>query len=362
VFGQTVAVTASVTAQSGMAAPNGSVTINAGGSSCVGTLQTPAMVTSNATCNIAPPLLPSGSAYAVTASYAGTATFAASSSSGGGNGSLDVAPASTMTTISAHTPNPSFVLAPIAVTATVAATAPGAGTPTGSITVSDGTDSCVITLPATSCNLTPTTDGAKTLVATYSGEARFLGSASAGTAHDVLLLTTFSGPTSAPGVTGTVTLTGGLPGCTMVNPAFIPVAPLVPPPGVQFPFGLFEFTTAGCGAGETISIEIVYSQDLPPDSEYWKFGPTPGGGDNSIPHWYLLPGATVAGAVVSFDVTDGLIGDDDLLANGVIVDQGGPGGSQVTDIPTASGWALGLMALVLLGIGWRASRGLGVRG
>ncbi len=74
---------------------------------------------------------------------------------------------------------------PYSVSASVTVTAPGAGTPGGSITVSDGTDNCVITLPAPSCNLTSTTTGAKTLTATYDGDASFNGSVSAGVPHAV---------------------------------------------------------------------------------------------------------------------------------------------------------------------------------
>ena len=53
----------------------------------------------------------------------------------------------------------------------------------------------------------------------------------------------------------------------------------------------------------------------------------------------------------------GGLGDDDLAANGVIVDQGGPGVPQATDIPTLSAWGL-LLLSVLLGLlgGRRRSR------
>ena len=80
--------------------------------------------------------------------------------------------------ISAHTPDPSTVNSPIMVSASVAVIAPGAGTPTGTITITDGTVNCVLTLPAASCNLTPTTTGAKMLTATYSGDSNFGGSVS----------------------------------------------------------------------------------------------------------------------------------------------------------------------------------------
>src|SRR5581483_11743068 len=126
----------------------------------------------------------SGSAYTVSAGYAGSATFAASSSSG--NPSVTVNKASTTTAITGHTPNPSNVNAPILVTATVTPTAPGAGMPTGTIAITDGTVSCQITLPGTTCNLTPTTAGSKQIVATYGGDASFLGSSDApGVSHTV---------------------------------------------------------------------------------------------------------------------------------------------------------------------------------
>ena len=92
----------------------------------------------------------------------------------------------TTTTITADTPDPSVTGQAYTVTANVVPIPPGMGTPTGTITVSDGTGgTCVITLPAASCVLTSTTAGAKTLTATYSGDANFNGSTSAGVPHTV---------------------------------------------------------------------------------------------------------------------------------------------------------------------------------
>jgi len=54
---------------------------------------------------------------------------------------------------------------------TVNATVSFGTSPTGTITVSDGAASCTITLPATSCNLTSTTTGTKTITATYNGDS-----------------------------------------------------------------------------------------------------------------------------------------------------------------------------------------------
>jgi hypothetical protein len=67
--------------------------------------------------------------------------------------------------------------------ATVSVTVAGnSGTPTGSVTVSDGTGAtCPITLAGGngSCDLTPTSAGTKSVTAQYAGDANFMGSTSA---------------------------------------------------------------------------------------------------------------------------------------------------------------------------------------
>lgn len=160
----------------------------------------------------------------------------------------------------------------------------------------------------------------------------------------------------SPTGTGSITasFTGGGAGCTFVVSQFIPLtghaaSPPVgsAPAGVSFPQGLFDFTTGGCTAASTITITITYPQTLPAGTVYWKYGPT--STDPSY-HWYQIP-ATIAGNIVTFSITDGGLGDDDLAANGTIVDQGGPGsGVAAAGIPTLSEWALlmltGLMAFL----------------
>jgi hypothetical protein len=353
VFGQPYSVTASVTAASGATAPNGNVTIMAGASSCTVPLGSPNGLTSTGTCQPLPALSPAGGAYVVSATYAGTPTFAPSASSGGSNGNLTVAKAAT-TVMIAPSPSPSFVLAPVQVTATLLPVAPGAGTPTGTILVSDGSISCTITLPATSCTLTFPSSGARTLTATYSGDVNFNGTA-ASVGHTVNALTTLVNvPTAVNGVTASVTLSGAA-GCSFVNPAFVP-EPVSPPPNIVLPFGMFQFETTGCGTGGTITVQIVYSQPIPGGSQYWKYGPTPG---DASQHWYVLPTASFNGNTVTFTITDGQIGDDDLSANGTIVDQGGPGFRINTVIPTLSGSmriVLGLLLAVLAGLMLRRRR------
>jgi len=58
-------------------------------------------------------------------------------------------------------------------------------------------------------------------------------------------------------------------------------------------------------------------------TQYWKYGPTLA---NTATHWYpILMGDNDGDNVITITLVDGGLGDDDLVANGVIVDQGGPG-------------------------------------
>jgi uncharacterized repeat protein (TIGR01451 family) len=59
------------------------------------------------------------------------------------------------------------------------------GVPTGSVTVSDGTDTCVGTVASGMCNLISTTAGTKSLTATFTGNGNFGGSVSITVLHTV---------------------------------------------------------------------------------------------------------------------------------------------------------------------------------
>lgn len=93
------------------------------------------------------------------------------------NLALTVGQAATTTAITSDTPDPSFAGQSVTVSYTVTANAPGAGTPAGSVTVGDGVDSCTATVAAGQCSLALSTPGARTLTATYAGNASFAGSA-----------------------------------------------------------------------------------------------------------------------------------------------------------------------------------------
>ncbi len=165
----------------------------------------------------------------------------------------------------------------------------------------------------------------------------------------------FSGASATGSGTITATFTGGGATCAFSNPQFIPVtghAASPPagtaPAGVAFPHGLFDFSLVGCTPGSTVNFLITYPAPTA-GLVYYKYGPEPG---NATPHWYVLP-STAAGNTISFSITDGGQGDDDLAANGTIVDQGGPGtpgSAGTTAIPTMSEWAMILMSLLLFGM------------
>ncbi|MEZ5466525.1 MAG: Ig-like domain-containing protein [Lysobacterales bacterium] len=74
----------------------------------------------------------------------------------------------------AITPSTPTVGTPTTVNVTVSVQAPGSGTPTGTVQISASpTESCTITLPASSCALSFTSAGVRTLTASYSGSADF---------------------------------------------------------------------------------------------------------------------------------------------------------------------------------------------
>ena len=94
--------------------------------------------------------------------------------------------ANTTTTITAESADPTAQGEVFTVFYSVAVTAPGAGTPSGTVTVTDGVNSCMGTVAAGQCSLFLNTNGVRTLTATYAGNANFNGSVSPGEPHTVL--------------------------------------------------------------------------------------------------------------------------------------------------------------------------------
>jgi parallel beta-helix repeat protein len=96
-------------------------------------------------------------------------------------------------------------------------------------------------------------------------------------------------------------------------------------PDLGFTNGLFSFNITGLTSGATVTVTLEFPIAVPVGVQYWKYGPTP---DNPTGHWYQLPmGDDDGDNVITITLVDGGLGDDDLTANGVIVDPGGPGNS-----------------------------------
>jgi trimeric autotransporter adhesin len=124
-----------------------------------------------------------------------------------------------------------------------------------------------------------------------------------------------------------------------------PKSPPNSPPGYTFPFGLFDFVLLNGANGSTATISVTYPSALPASAVYWKYGPTPS--DHSY-HWYILPVVFSPDRMTAtLSITDGGLGDDDLLANGTIVDQGGPG-IPAAAIPGLSIWGVIMLSILLI--------------
>lgn len=87
------------------------------------------------------------------------------------------------------------------------------------------------------------------------------------------------------------------------------------PSGYTDTYGKVAFTLSGLGTGETVRVNIVYPNEIPSGSKYFKY-------NSSSNQWAEYTNTLIAGRVVTLTLTDGGVGDADGAANGVIVDPG----------------------------------------
>ena len=208
--GQAVAV--SVTVSGAGATPTGTVAITGADTNCSLTLSG-----GSGSCNV---VFNTTGAKTLSGSYSGDGTYAGSSDTESHTVSSGLA-AST-TTINGDVPDSSTPAQTVAVSVTVS----GAGvTPTGTVAITGANTNCTITLSSGSgsCNVVFSTTGAKTLTATYSGDAVYTGSLDT-ESHTVATATSASATTitshipdpSTPGSPVVVSVT--------VNGAGVPIA------------------------------------------------------------------------------------------------------------------------------------------
>ena len=163
VTGQNVGVNVTVSS-AGASVPTGSVNITGANSNCSITL-----AAGTGSCNVK---FTSTGAKTLTATYTGDATHQGSSTTTGHT----VNKANTTTTITSDNPDPSNTGQNVTVNFTVTVNSPGSGTPTGNVTVSDGSASCTASVATGSCIIKMKITGNRTLTATYAGSSKFNGS------------------------------------------------------------------------------------------------------------------------------------------------------------------------------------------
>ncbi|HVN83643.1 MAG TPA: FG-GAP-like repeat-containing protein [Candidatus Binatia bacterium] len=137
-------------------------------------------------------------------------------------------------------------------------------------------------------------------------------------------------PSSSPGASYLTVVTD--PSCPLENVVAMPMAPA----GLALPFGGLGFRLPGCSSSRiTIYYHGSDGFSFPP-YRYFKEGANPPGAGNDViyplsfgaPHFAVLGTASLpfdpAVGVASFTLTDGVVGDS-TIADGTIVDPGGPG-------------------------------------
>ena len=97
---------------------------------------------------------------------------------------------------------------------------------------------------------------------------------------------------------------------------------------VTLPYDFFNFTINGVGPGGAATLTLYLPVGTDPTT-YWKYGATPA---DANPYWYEFmyetateTGAEIDGNIITLHFIDGNRGDDILLQDGRIIDQGGPG-------------------------------------
>ena len=155
--------------------------------------------------------------------------------------------------------------------------------------------------------------------------------------------TTTTGSTTGGQVTAGIT-GGSCAGYQSGSTSFS--APVNPPAGQVFPYGVFAFTAVSCGTGGTVTITLTYPNNLPSGTKYWKSI------SGSWVDW--TSHVTISGKTVVLTLTDGAYGDTNPNP-GEISDPAGPAYDPIAmsaGIPTLSEWGLIILAglMVLFGM------------
>jgi len=140
-------------------------------------------------------------------------------------------------------------------------------------------------------------------------------------AYELVLTSNTNTGGSGSGQVGFSTDTGGLAHLTTLTPV---ICPGIFEKGISFPYGVFSFQIVGIPIGSTVRVTIRLPQAVPADLQYWKY--------SSMCAWTnytSLVSFTTGDNFIVLTLTDGGPGDLDGIANGRIIDPGGPAWSAV---------------------------------
>jgi len=242
---------------------------------------------------------------------------------------------------------------------TFTATLSGGANPTGSVNFRDAGNSIsgcaaqTLSAGVASCTVATLSAGLHAAItAVYGGDGHNAGVTSSALSHTV---SNAAPVTTVSGNIGTGQITANLMGggtCGFASHHFTASLPATAPVGTTFPHGVFRFTLSNCSG--PVTVRVTYPTALPANSSYSKYGPVTLGG---AAKWYLMPGAAVSDTTATFTLTDGSLGDDDMTANGTIIDDGGPSwaptAAGAASIPTLSEWGVMLLSVLMLAFGVR---------
>ncbi|WP_239384241.1 choice-of-anchor U domain-containing protein, partial [Delftia tsuruhatensis] len=113
------------------------------------------------------------------------------------------------------------------------------------------------------------------------------------------------------------------------------------------PHGGYRWTMEQCPPGETVTVAVTFPSLK--GLTVMKYGPTPGSSGRSV--FYPPANLSIVGNTATYDVTDGELGDDDLVVDGRITDPvlAMPVDLGATAVPGLAGWAWAMLCALLAG-------------
>jgi hypothetical protein len=126
------------------------------------------------------------------------------------------------------------------------------------------------------------------------------------------------GAASVASATGTGTVTFATSAGSIINLTALDATSCGYLNGFIFPHGFYSFNITTIPAGSTVTVTITLPSTVPVSAQYWKCQ------NGAWVNTTSLLGGNDGDNVLTLTITDGGLGDADGIANGTIVDPGGP--------------------------------------